>query len=63
MPDLRDTQDLVQALERVAYALEHANQKAARAVEALEAIAEQYGITLPLLNPEPPDCGDLFSIN
>lgn len=63
MDDHRDTQDLVQALERVAYALEHASQKATRAIAALEAIAEEYGVALPLLAPEPPDCGDLYSIN
>lgn len=61
MPDHRDIQGLIDALHRLAYDMERANDLAAATASALESIAEQYGIALPLTTPQPPDCGDLFS--
>jgi hypothetical protein len=54
----QDAQDLAQALERVAYALE-------RITTDLDALCEQYGVMLPLCEPKPPKTLDnsLFSIN
>lgn len=53
----QDAQDLAQALERLAYDLE-------RITSTLDALCEQYGVTLPLCEPKPPHLdGSLFFLN